>query len=155
MKTLPKHRRSGCSHKLYHLSCDEFTALEHHYDGCCAICDREMGTELEIEHDHAIGARATRGLVCPSCNQYLKLAEAGVCQPSPSIVDYLAAPWFRLVGIDGRCPTTCRNREHARWLAAAREPSRLAVPVRLPNGGFSRRPAAEVNEMGWLVIRRS
>lgn len=114
------HQRSHCGHKIYHLTCEEFGALEQESGGRCGICQDDIGVNtLCVDHDHAVGARAIRGMVCPPCNRWLAGVDAGRRQPDPAQSDYLASPWYRRVGISGVCPPHCWNGEHRAWLDRA------------------------------------
>lgn len=106
------HQRRSCGHKNYHLTCHEFGALEALARGRCALCARLPVQFLCLDHDHAVGARAIRGLVCQSCNEVLANVDRGYREPDDRIVEYLANPWYQAMGMDGSCPARCRNREH-------------------------------------------
>lgn len=66
---------SGCSHKRYSLSCDEFEDLLARSDHKCEICRRPGSDtghgQLFIDHDPRLGLWAVRGLLCASCNSKL------------------------------------------------------------------------------------
>lgn len=113
------HQRQTCGHKIYHLTCEEFGAIERDAQEGCAICGGVAAAGLELDHDHAVGARAIRGMVCPPCNGLLRSVDAGRADPGQRVAAYLAAPWYRRAGIDGTCPPECTNGQHRVWLADA------------------------------------
>lgn len=114
------HQRKYCTHhSLYHLTCEQLGALERAVASQCGICGKINAT-LEIDHDHAVGARAVRGMLCRSCNVSLGTIERGARKAPPVVLAYLADPWYLRVGLSGTCPPNCRNTEHASWLRTAR-----------------------------------
>jgi hypothetical protein len=115
------HQRPTCGHKVYHLTCEELGAIERDAQERCAICGDEPAAGLELDHDHAVGARAIRGMVCPPCNGLLRSVDTGKAAPDQRVAGYLATPWYRRASIDGTCPPGCTNGQHRVWLADARE----------------------------------
>lgn len=108
-------------HTSYHLTCAEFDMLEREADGFCDVCHYDHAGELSIDHDHAVGFRAVRGLVCSSCNIRLGLVDAGRRQPSRDALNYLSDPWYMRVGLEKLgCPTSCNRRDHGTSQSAAR-----------------------------------
>lgn len=80
-----------CQHRFYLMTCEDFRALEARAGGRCEICGR---TEpLGIDHDHALGAWAVRGLLCQKCNVGLRLVDSGRQEPSADIARYLSDAW--------------------------------------------------------------
>lgn len=111
------HDRLACArHRGYHLACEEFEMLYRESDDFCDICRddyREADQGLNIDHDHALGWRAVRGLLCYSCNISLRDVDAGRRLPDRDMASYLADPWHARVGIDDlTCPPECGNRAH-------------------------------------------
>lgn len=72
-------RHTSCFHTKYVLTCGEYDGLLRHADGYCTLCRKRprLGRPLNIDHDHALGQWAVRGLVCDRCNQILRRVEAG------------------------------------------------------------------------------
>lgn len=71
---------SGCTHRKYGLTCEEFEELLQRSQGLCEICERS-GTStkhgrLYIDHDPRLGLAAVRGLLCASCNSKLAVDNA-------------------------------------------------------------------------------
>jgi len=102
---------TNCRHVSYHLSCSEFEMLERESDGFCDICGRDLratGTTPDIDHDHAIGWRAVRGLLCESCNVSLARVDLGLREPTRAMRYYLDNPWHARVGLEPLiCPPDC------------------------------------------------
>lgn len=110
-----RHDRS-CRHKQYHLTCAEFDMLEGESDCFCDICGYDATDAfypLHIDHDHGIGWRAVRGMVCIGCNQALSYVDSGIKTPSRAMAHYLADPWHARVGLEPLgCPLDCGNTAH-------------------------------------------
>lgn len=85
---------ASCYHIGYSLSCAEYDDLHRLAKGSCKICKAET-PRLYIDHDHAIGSWAVRGLVCHRCNQHLRAVDAGRRAKTPAIARYLANAWHR------------------------------------------------------------
>lgn len=85
----PKH--PSCYHKGYRLSCAEYDDLLAKADGRCMLCT--TAAKLNIDHDHALGDWAVRGLVCKLCNVHLRYIDAGTAWASPSVTTYLQGAW--------------------------------------------------------------
>lgn len=85
--------------------------LEREADGFCDLCSVDMRPcryTPEIDHDHAIGWRAVRGLICPSCNRKLAWVDAGLREPTHAMKYYLENPWHARVGLELlTCPSEC------------------------------------------------
>ncbi len=77
----------GCpSHRAYGLSCDQYDQLLARANDRCQICESDYA--LVIDHDHAVGAWAVRGILCAQCNATLYRNRDDKAQ------DYLADPWY-------------------------------------------------------------
>ncbi|MEV6949934.1 endonuclease domain-containing protein [Streptomyces sp. NPDC051172] len=83
------------SHAKYALTCGEYEVLLLHADGHCTLCTKQprAGRPLNIDHDHALGQWAVRGLVCDRCNQILRRVEAGEYPGWLAVRLYLDNPW--------------------------------------------------------------
>lgn len=94
------------NHLLYHLTCQDFERLLEQAGFCCQRCGR--GSEwLAIDHDHAAGDHAVRGLLCPKCNAHLKFVDTGRKPCDADTTRYLQRPYerafpFRLAPFGGR-----------------------------------------------------
>jgi len=121
-----------CAHRTYHMTCEQFEALLVRAASRCELCGasawpgrvhdfiRHERFELFMDHDHRLGFRAVRGLVCPSCNGVMMRVDAGLREPSPEIRAYLDNPWYLAAGIDPNgCPADCRYGSHKRAYARA------------------------------------
>lgn len=89
------HKGPCTSHRLYHLTCEEFGALLAAYGDLCGIC-KTRGSEtshgyLAIDHDYEHGYWAVRGMLCATCNKRLGRDNAF----SPAAAAYLADPWWK------------------------------------------------------------
>lgn len=78
-------------HKLYYLTCEEWADLLANAAGECQICARAV--RLVVDHDHTIGYRAVRGMICHRCNTRLLKVDTGVREATPEEAAYLASPW--------------------------------------------------------------
>lgn len=87
-------KHASCYHVGYSLSCAEYDDLRRLARGRCKICQEPTATLL-IDHDHALGDWAVRGLVCQLCNQHLRRVDAGRRKKSPAVSRYLANAWHR------------------------------------------------------------
>lgn len=85
-------RHPSCYHVGYSLSCNEYDDLARLADGCCQICSTPT-TPLYIDHDHALGNWAVRGLVCHRCNQAMRHVENGNHPPTAEVTNYLNSAW--------------------------------------------------------------
>ncbi|MFE5868826.1 endonuclease domain-containing protein [Streptomyces roseifaciens] len=70
---------TSCYHTSYALTCSEYDDLLLRAGGQCMLCKirPRSGRSLNIDHDHALGGWAVRGLVCDRCNQVIRRVEAG------------------------------------------------------------------------------
>jgi hypothetical protein len=66
-----------------------------------------------FDHDHDLGWRAVRGLVCPSCNAILHRVDTGKREPDDHVMAYLMNPWHQVMGLtDFACPPDCGYAVH-------------------------------------------
>lgn len=77
----------------YGLNPDELWQLQREADGRCQRCGAQA-ERLAIDHDHAAGRTAVRGLVCYSCNQHLGRLDNGHRLPDEQDLVYLAGAWW-------------------------------------------------------------
>jgi len=100
------------THRSYNVSCEQFDDLLATAGFACQRC-RVPSERLVIDHDHALGWWAVRGLLCPWCNSHLGLVDAGRKPCDADTERYLAnppiwrrkfelAPIYRLPTIVGR-----------------------------------------------------
>ncbi len=89
------------THDKYALTCAEFDQLVLRAEGRCDRCVIPM-RDPQIDHDHAIGGWAVRGLVCQSCNQAIDLVERGIRRLDAQTEDYLALAFYRELDPTGR-----------------------------------------------------
>jgi hypothetical protein len=89
---MPQH--ASCYHTGYALTCSEYDDLLALAQGRCMACQAPTG-RFVIDHDHALGQWAVRGLTCHSCNHYLKSIDSGRAPLGPMFVEYLASAWHR------------------------------------------------------------
>lgn len=97
MTTIHRSPASTCmTHKKYLLTCEDYDELVDRAGGCCEICliapEETAAGLLHIDHDHARGWGAVRGLLCGPCNNRLGRDWA---KHSKRAADYLARPLFR------------------------------------------------------------
>lgn len=64
---LQRESRERHLKKQYGITADGFELLVMAQFGLCAICLKEVGSELHVDHDHATGR--IRGLLCGNCNR--------------------------------------------------------------------------------------
>lgn len=83
-------------HFLYQLTCNEFALLVARSEGRCERCGIAT-PRLSIEHDHAAGIWAVRGLVCHRCNITVSAIERGERNLDQATLSYLASPFHRLI----------------------------------------------------------
>lgn len=110
------HRACG-GHSAYRLTCLEFETMRQARCGECAICD--LPAVLEIDHDHAIGLTAVRGLVCRPCNNRLAEVDMGERPPTAAESYYLRHAWHltnRTTHLaDGRTPIRNFRADDPQW----------------------------------------
>ncbi|MEU5668934.1 endonuclease domain-containing protein [Micromonospora sp. NPDC047753] len=83
-------------HYYYRLTCLEFEDLVRRAEGRCDRCGMEMSNPC-IEHDHAIGRHAVRGLTCTRCNLLIAAVERGFRDHDDLTRRYLAAPFHSTI----------------------------------------------------------
>lgn len=93
----PEPPHPSCTHKQYLLTCDEYETLRAASRSRCQMCGRP-GSRLVIDHDHAIGNWAVRGLICDRCNISLGVIEGGKAASTAPARRYLASPWHQKQG---------------------------------------------------------
>ena len=111
-----KHPTCG-KHRRYHLTCGQYDALVANAVGLCGLCGHPPRCDhpLNIDHDHAVGWSAVRGLICCACNTRLGYIEKGRRKMDPSSRAYLASPWYADAGISSfSCPADCPYGHHRR-----------------------------------------
>lgn len=86
--------RTCYNHLLYHLTCQDFERLLEQAAFCCQRCGK-ANERLAIDHDHAQGDHAVRGLLCPKCNTHLRFVDAGTKPCDDATARYLAHPFER------------------------------------------------------------
>ncbi|MET8956727.1 endonuclease domain-containing protein [Streptomyces sp. NPDC004533] len=86
---------TSCYHTGYALTCTECDDLLRRADDHCMLCrtKRRARRSLNIDHDHALGRWAVRGLVCDRCNQALCYVDAGEKPDWLRIRRYLDNAW--------------------------------------------------------------
>lgn len=106
----------------YHLTSGQYGELVDRAAGSCDMCrqparPRHNKTALVIDHDHQLGWRAVRGLICYGCNTALGKLENGAasCAKHQAALTYLSAPWYASAGItEFTCPPDCELSLHRR-----------------------------------------
>lgn len=76
-------RRRAALRRVYGLQPEDYTRMYEEQGGVCAVCRRDYGPVLDVDHDHDTGE--VRGLLCGPCNRAL-----GLLQDSPEVVRSLA-----------------------------------------------------------------
>ncbi|MFJ9012366.1 endonuclease domain-containing protein [Streptomyces canus] len=89
-----KTSHASCYHTSYRLTCAEYDDLLRLAQGCCKIC-KEPTETFYIDHDHALGDWAVRGLLCNGCNLRLAKVESGKHEKTAAVARYLANAWHR------------------------------------------------------------
>ena len=87
---LDAHER--CAHRHYWLTCEEFDAMAKAQGHACKLCG-DATKPLVVDHDHALGIWAVRGLICQFCNSLLAQVDAGRWESSARVAQYLAEAW--------------------------------------------------------------
>lgn len=82
---------SCMTHRVYHLTCEQYDELREAAGGRCQRCGQEG--RLVIDHDHAGGMAAVRGLVCPACNARLRRVDAMAVARDDLDDKYLESAW--------------------------------------------------------------
>jgi hypothetical protein len=108
-----------CQHFAYRMTCEDFDALALRSQGLCELCF-EAADQLHIDHDHALGWGAVRGLVCPRCNALLRDIERGRKLADARVKAYFADSWHlgRLLPRSRRRMQRTVRVEDAIWDAA-------------------------------------
>lgn len=84
-----------CTHRtVYRLTCEEYDRLVVRAEGRCDRCGKQTPRHV-IDHDHAIGPHAVRGLLDQRCNIIVSTVEQFVAPagPDPLTVAYLRRPF--------------------------------------------------------------
>lgn len=99
-----------CHHRTYYLDCAAFDALLGRANGACEICgaaaSAQYNGKLVIDHDHAHGWGAVRGLLCSRCNAHMRRIDSYERPLDEAVTSYLAlgrGPW-------DQAKTTAKNR---------------------------------------------
>ena len=93
MTTLTDTHKCG-THKAYRLTCEQYDRLRTDASGRGQRC-MESPARLVIDHDHAGGMAAVRGLVCDPCNLHLGRVDGLRIGRDELDERYLAAAWHR------------------------------------------------------------
>lgn len=75
------------------MSCEDFQALSQQANGRCMLCGNAT-ERLLIDHDHAVGRWAVRGLVCSACNWVMRHVDAGRRKPDEQVRAFLVGAWY-------------------------------------------------------------
>lgn len=90
----PLFHGSCTNHNLYGLSCDDYTDLRRDHDDRCALCHARHAW-MNVDHEHLLGMRAVRGLLCPRCNAgHMRRIDWGERVIDGRTRDYLINPWY-------------------------------------------------------------
>lgn len=92
------HVGHNATHETYALTCDEFDELVIRSSGQCDRCGKPY-RNLVIDHDHAVGQRGVRGLLCHSCNSLLGRIENRGAAMDVTTRAYLAVPFHSEIPI--------------------------------------------------------
>lgn len=92
----PSLWHATCTHRQYNITCEQYDDLLSRAGFACQLC-RRAADRLVIDHDHALGWWAVRGVVCPWCNSHLGRVDGGRTYCDPETAAYLASPpsWRR------------------------------------------------------------
>lgn len=95
-QTEPSLWHATCTHRQYNVSCEQFDDLLVTARFACQLC-RQTSDRLVIDHDHALGWWAVRGLLCHWCNSHMGRVDAGSAPRGTEVSAYLASPpaWRR------------------------------------------------------------
>lgn len=89
-----------CHHRVYLLSCDEYSDLLTLTGENCGICGTHASTQhngkLRIDHEHSSGDAAVRGLLCATCNRRMYFHDCGI-RELPGADEYIERAWFKAV----------------------------------------------------------
>lgn len=102
-------------HYGYGLLCEEFAELVCRAEGRCERCHAELRRPV-IEHDHALGRHAVRGLTCSKCNSIISAVERFERDPDLLTTTYLARPFHQSIppSVPGLRPLSPRDRPRPR-----------------------------------------
>lgn len=143
MKPVRAPHYPRCAHKAYHITCEQHELLIARSHMRCEICQkpaRHGVFGLMLDHDHALGWRAIRGLLCPGCNARIGLVDRGRRSTTPDLAAYLASPWHASVGITSyACPSDCRSSSHRRSTKWTPNPAKQALASRPGKGAHLRK----------------
>ncbi len=81
-------------HTVYRMTPEAWVELHTTADGRCMMCHREC-ERLQVDHDHAVGYPAVRGLVCAKCNTALSRMETGSQPWTGEARAFVATPWHQ------------------------------------------------------------
>lgn len=82
------------NHEMYGLTCEDYTALRRDHDDQCRLCCSRHPW-MNIDHEHPLGMRAVRGLLCPRCNAgHMRRVDWGERAIDDRTRDYLMNPWY-------------------------------------------------------------
>lgn len=95
-QTAPSLWHSTCTHRQYNVSCEQYDDLLAAAGFACQLCC-QASDRLVIDHDHALGWWAVRGLLCHWCNSHMGRVDAGRAPRGPEVSAYLTSPpaWRR------------------------------------------------------------
>lgn len=89
------------AHTCHRLSCDEYDILLGRAGSACEICRIPEGETrigyLHIDHDHAVGGGAVRGLLCGKCNAMMSRIERGEIPVSAAAAAYHEAAFYKSI----------------------------------------------------------
>jgi hypothetical protein len=82
-----------CNHENYSLTCEQYERLLNRAKGHCELCGKpgfkSARGKLHIDHDHALGWHAVRGLLCNHCNTQFHRT----WMDTPARTAYLSRAW--------------------------------------------------------------
>ncbi len=82
------------THSGWYLTCDEYDQLLSDFDHRCALCGKP-DRYLNVDHDHRLGDRAIRGILCPRCNGgHMRRVDEGYRPIVGTTRTYLMNPWY-------------------------------------------------------------
>lgn len=84
------------THEQYALTCDEFEQLVKRAEGRCDRCG-VVYPNLVVDHDHGLGPRGVRGMLCHRCNSILGRIETGRREIDELTTLYFASPFHALI----------------------------------------------------------
>jgi Recombination endonuclease VII len=87
----PSLWHTTCNHRQYNVSCEQFDGMLVTARFACQRCG-QASERLVIDHDHALGWWAVRGLLCSWCNSHLGQVDGGRKPCDLDTERYLASP---------------------------------------------------------------